>query len=45
MKKIIVIGLEPSHWSKGHWHNPKRCLICLAEKLYVRLGLADYEED
>jgi hypothetical protein len=41
----MIIQLEPSHWTPGRWHRPSRCLICLAEKLYVRLGLASYEDD
>jgi hypothetical protein len=41
----IVVQTEPSHWTTGGWHDPRRCLICLAERLYVKLGLAVHEED
>lgn len=45
----LVIQSEPSHW---RWqgdphgpHHPRRCLLCWAERVAVRLGLASYEED
>lgn len=41
----LIIQSEPSHWRWNALHHPKRCLLCWAERLAVRLHLAHYEED
>jgi hypothetical protein len=41
----VTIQAAPWHWTTGRAHNPRRCALCLLERLAVRLGLARHEED
>ena len=46
MKARIVLQVEPDHWApRGKVHYPKRCVLCAVQRLGLRLGLIESEED
>lgn len=41
----LIIQTAPTHWRYDRPHNPRRCILCLVERLAVRFGFARFEED